>query len=645
MCGIFALVIQPHAKLRANEVALTLDKLFQLSERRGREAAGIAIFTGDVIETFKRPGAASKMIRSAAYKSFINDALGHASNESGIIESRIMAIGHSRLVTNGSGAVDSNNQPVALPHCIGVHNGIVVNADQIWQDHQDLSRQSDVDSGALFALISNALGTGDDLNQAIARAFKEIEGAATIAVIADHGPALGIATNTGSLYAATEPAHRIALAASERVTVDEVLKTTTISRISRAFDVAKVSAGHILTTDPASADWLAADAQSATKTDASEQTSAPIEILLHSLALSKIKRCTRCILPSTFPFIEFDSNDVCSVCRNWHSPTHHGIDRLRALADQHRRNNGDADCLVAFSGGRDSSYGLHFIKKELGLNPIAYTFDWGMVTDLARRNQSRMCGKLGIEHIIRSPDIAKKRRNIRRNLDAWLASPDLGMIPLLMAGDKQMYQIGRDLRKETGVDLVFFCAGNELERTEFKSGFCGLQENAHGQVLWKYSLLNKIKLAAYYAGAFIKNPRYINVSVPDTLSAYASTYIAKDDFAYLYHYIPWDEDTITKTLDDKYGWERALDTENTWRIGDGTAAFYNYIYYTVAGFSEHDTFRANQVRVGLISREEAMGRIKIDNQPRYAAMRSYAELVGMNLDEALLRINAIPKLY
>jgi len=63
-----------------------------------------------------------------------------------------------------------------------------------------------------------------------------------------------------------------------------------------------------------------------------------------------------------------------------------------------------------FSGGRDSSYALHYIVKELGLKPIAFSYDWGMLTDLGRRNQARMCGKLGVEHILISADIRKKTR-------------------------------------------------------------------------------------------------------------------------------------------------------------------------------------------------------------------------------------------
>jgi hypothetical protein len=357
-----------------------------------------------------------------------------------------------------------------------------------------------------------------------------------------------------------------------------------------------------------------------------------------------LRRCTRCILPETFPGIRFDESGVWSVCNGNRPQPPRGKEALLALVEPYRRKNGP-DCIVAVSGGRDSSYGLHYLKTELGLNPVAYTYDWGMVTDLARRNISRLCAKLGIEHVIRSPDIPAKRRNIRKNIEAWLRQPDLGMVPLFMAGDKLFYHYGRTLRSQLGIDLVFFCAGNELERTEFKTGFCNIQESQHGQVLWKYSISNKIALALYYVSRFLRNPAYLNSSLIDSAAAYWATYIARDDFVYFYHYIPWNEDVIQSTLKREYDWEVAGDSATTWRIGDGTAAFYNFIYHTIAGFSEHDTFRSNQIRAGLIGREEGLALAERDNRPRWESMREYAALVGFNLEEALTIINATPKIF
>jgi hypothetical protein len=123
-----------------------------------------------------------------------------------------------------------------------------------------------------------------------------------------------------------------------------------------------------------------------------------------------LRRCTRCILPETMPFILFDEEGVCNYCLSYKKQEFKGLDALKAAVEPFRKNNGRPDCLVTFSGGRDSSYGVHFVKQELGLNPVTYTYDWGMVTDLARRNQMRICGKLGIEHILVSADIAQKRK-------------------------------------------------------------------------------------------------------------------------------------------------------------------------------------------------------------------------------------------
>ena len=75
------------------------------------------------------------------------------------------------------------------------------------------------------------------------------------------------------------------------------------------------------------------------------------------------------------------------------------------------------------------------------------TYDWGMVTDLARRNISRMCSQLGVENIIIADNIELKRKNIKINLQAWLRKPHLGMLNILMAGDKHFFDILRQLKK------------------------------------------------------------------------------------------------------------------------------------------------------------------------------------------------------
>ena len=51
------------------------------------------------------------------------------------------------------------------------------------------------------------------------------------------------------------------------------------------------------------------------------------------------------------------------------------------------------------------------------------------------------------------PIFTGKGKNIRQNILAWLKRPDLGMVPLFMAGDKYFFYYTEQLKKQTGIDL------------------------------------------------------------------------------------------------------------------------------------------------------------------------------------------------
>jgi hypothetical protein len=117
------------------------------------------------------------------------------------------------------------------------------------------------------------------------------------------------------------------------------------------------------------------------------------------------------------------------------------------------------------------------------------------------------------------------------------------------------------------------------------------------------------------------------------------------DYVDFFDYVPWDEKQIVSTITDRYDWETAPDTKSTWRIGDGTAAFYNFIYWTAAGFTESDTFRAGQVRNGTMSRDEALRIVDEENRPRWASLDWYCRTIGIDLEHAMRKILAMPKRF
>ncbi|MFL2913058.1 MAG: glucosamine 6-phosphate synthetase, partial [Opitutales bacterium] len=349
-------------------------------------------------------------------------------------------------------------------------------------------------------------------------------------------------------------------------------------------------------------------------------------------------RCSKCILPETMPYIHFDTGGVCNYCNSY---TPRNIPRskqeLFKLVESYKRNLGN-DCIVPFSGGRDSSYALHLAVKELNMKPVAYTYDWGMVTDLARRNISRMCSQLGVENIIIADDIEKKRRNIKKNLVAWLKAPNLGMVSILTAGDKHFFNFVEKVKHQTGINLNLWgvCP---LEVTHFKSGFLGVPPDFQEKLVYSNGAIKQLRYQWLRLKAMLESPGYLNSSLWDTLSGeYYRSFKKKRDYFHIFDYWKWDERIIESTL-DIYDWEKAPDTNSSWRIGDGTAAFYNYIYYTMAGFTEHDTFRSNQIREGDIGRDEALELVLDENTPRYQNIRWYLDAIDMNFADTIKSIN------
>jgi len=684
MCGILGITVQTTTPLSTKELQEVLRTLFLLSESRGKEASGFAVLDPKGLLVTRSNMTASQLVKSPAYREVMDARLAKAMPER--IEG-LAVIGHSRLVTTGSQYSDRNNQPVRSGDVVCIHNGIVVNYQDIWRLHPKWKRTSDVDTETIAALVNDCLRRGESLPMAVQSAFSAIRGTASVAILSALHGALVLASNNGSLYVSSADGAPFSLFGSERHIVEKTIADCKLERRLGRLGVEHVAPGRALLVDLKSGKphWFGLCVQEGLPPNPVRPTGASIdeqsilrdtEVAEKSFAQRSVgilgavdkkqerrvrdlkrhfphesswqdslRRCTRCVLPETMPFIDFDEQGVCNYCR-FYKPLHfHGVDQLRKEIENITPGGPSRpNCLVGISGGRDSLYAVHYVKNVLGLWPVTYTYDWGMVTDLARRNIARICGKLGLEHIIVSADIPKKRRWIRSNVRAWLKRPSLGMIPLFMAGDKEYFYHLNRLKKQLGVSLAIL-GENMLEKTDFKAGFTGVPPYRGRQHIHTLPFRSVLKMASFYGKEYLLNPGYINGSLIDTAFASVFFYGMVSTYVNLYSYIPWIEEELITTIRSEYDFELAPDTVGTWRIGDGTSAFYNYIYYTVAGFTENDTFRSNQIREGLISRDEALKHVRAENQPRYETIDWYLDIIGLDLpvERVFEIINRIPK--
>ena len=604
MCGIFGII----GNIR-NEIKDIL-VLSKHAKRRGQDSSGILIYQNNYLVK-KSDVDILKLSKSLS-----------------IVDPKVF-LGIGRLITNDNDA----NQPYLKDDICIFHNGIIVNDNEIFVQEK-LKRKTNLDTEVIYALVKKYYDQ-NNLNTLKKIFIDRCEGTFSIAIALLKIGKLVLFSNHGSLYLGKKNTSFVF--SSEKFHLENI-KCNNIECLNRnikILDIPKLNKKNIVYEN--------------------HRVNRRILVSNKNFSLDKEKkldntlpsllRCTRCILPHTFPFIKFDQKGVCNYCNNYKvrnspKPKH----ELLSILKNYRKLNGP-DCIVPFSGGRDSSYALHLIVKELSMKPITYTYDWGMTSDIGRRNISRVCSKLGVENIIVAANIQKKRDNIRKNILAWLKNPHLGMVNIFTAGDKHFYKYIEEVKKETKIKLNLW-GYSPFEVTHFKAGFLGFPPDFDTKRTYSYGVLNQIKYQILRFREMLKNPSYFNSSLWDSLSGeYYRSFKNKEDYYYIYDYMKWEENEIEKTLIEQYNWELACDTKTTWRIGDGTAGFYNYIYYVIAGFTEHDTFRSNQVREGVISRQKALKLINEENMPRFENIAEYLEMLELDFDLVIDKINSTRRLW
>jgi glutamine---fructose-6-phosphate transaminase (isomerizing) len=606
MCGIFG-ILKDESTLNISDIK----PLALHARQRGVDASGMVISNKNSLDIFRADASIDKLLKNVE-----------------INETNFM-LGHSRLVTNGF--VD--NQPVYRDNLILIHNGIVANCEELWINGR--KRKQKIDSEIIAVIFSEALQAGKTFEEASKCVFNECEGVVSAAIYAPNLAKLILISNNGSLYVGTKDT-KIAFSSEEWPLLDTGFSDIDQIKGCRVFDVlssSSINEHQVLkrtrqTLVPVVPEFL-------------KETPESKQLVYDE---PELHRCSKCILPSTMPFIRFDAEGVCNYCNNYvlrNKPK--PLEQLIDLLEPYKRKN-HVDCIVPFSGGRDSCMALHLIQKELKMKSVAYTYDWGMVTDLGRRNISRFCASLGVENIIVAANIEQKRKWIKLNLEAWLKKPHLGMVSLLTAGDKHFFRYVEQVKKQTGVGLNIWGV-NPLEVTHFKAGFLGIPPGFEETKVYSGGFMNQLRYQKKRYAEYVRNPSYINSSMYDTLSGeYWRSIAKKEDYFHMFDYYTWNEEEIDGILEE-YNWEKATDTPTTWRIGDGTAAFYNYIYYTVAGFTEHDTFRSNQIREGALTRDEALKLVRVENRPRYPNIKWYLDAVNVDYNKAISIVNKIPKIY
>jgi len=291
-----------------------------------------------------------------------------------------------------------------------------------------------------------------------------------------------------------------------------------------------------------------------------------------------IERCSRCVLPGTYPGIGFDSAGVCSFCAG-HEAMYGSIDwnarekRLERILSRYRgRSGGKYDCLVPFSGGKDSSYTLYLLVRKYGMNPLALNVDNGFTSPGARAFIAGFTERLGVDLEVCNPpeDLLKRAYRHAMERTGEFCSACVVLIP--NAIDRTAW--------ERGIRLVVgsFCSMTEQPPAEMA--------NMDAKRFWNImrDRFTRRELDRDFFFPFWK--RFLGIR-----------YIDMPDFVF------WDVPAIHRTLAAEGGFARKL-TEL--RSDCRATPFSNYLFNRIAGYGKMDFLLAGMVRCGFMERDAAL---------------------------------------
>ena len=317
----------------------------------------------------------------------------------------------------------------------------------------------------------------------------------------------------------------------------------------------------------------------------------------------KLVRCTRCAMSSTRPGITFNEQGICRPCQisdlrntvDWDARWKELVD----LCDKHRRHDGQYDCIVTGSGGKDSHFQVHVLKEKLGVHPLllnianysytktgwdnflnwSETFNCDVVSLFLRRKAAKTFTRIAFEQL------GSPTWSWDRCVYSWPIQEALRRnIPLIVYGENISYEYGG---KQEESPYAYEQVNNEAVRP------LDIRE-------WKD-----------WSDGKLENQDFIPMLYPNpALVQHELTPI------YLSYFVPWNgrrHAELSKTWGFKpldHEWTRKGFIEQYDQIDSCAYLFHPLLKYPKYAHARATDVAALWTREGLITRDEAMKLIR-----------------------------------
>lgn len=346
-----------------------------------------------------------------------------------------------------------------------------------------------------------------------------------------------------------------------------------------------------------------------------------------------LRKCTNCGLPETYETIEFDNHGVCNICRqrefrdeniDWDSRKK----QLDELVEQYRGKY-DYDCIVPFSGGKDSTFTLYYLVKKYKLKPLVIQFNHGFFRPNLVKNNERTFKKLGVDVLSFTPNFKVVKRLmlealIRKGDFCWHCHTGIFSYPMHVA-------------IKYNVPLIFWGEAS----SEYTAYYDYRDDKIEEVDEDRFNRFVNLGITAEDMEGMISHDFDLD---PRDLAPY--TYPKMRDLKKLGYrslclgsFIPWDTKSNSKLIMEELGWQgdevEGMPPElyKYEKIECYFQGVRDYIKYLKRGYSRVSQMIALDIRNGRITKEEADKLVEKYEGKKPPSLKLFLEYLEMTEDE------------
>jgi N-acetyl sugar amidotransferase len=340
-------------------------------------------------------------------------------------------------------------------------------------------------------------------------------------------------------------------------------------------------------------------------------------------------------MPETSETLTFDDDNVCSVCRQIEYKQN-SVDWSGRQAEFDKivsdvRGKYDYDCIVPFSGGKDSTFTLWYLVKVKKLKPLVVRFDHGFMRPTLLENNIRTFRILGVDVETFLPNWQVVRKlmfeSLRRRGDfCWHCHTGIFAYPMWVALEKNIPLL---IWGEPSAEYASFYRYDEKEEVDERrfNTLVNLGINAE----------DMLGMVDDSISDYVVTPRDLK---PFTYPQRHELQARKIRSICLGSFIPWDVKKQVQIIKDELGWRgdevEGVPPEYDYeKIECFMQGVRDYIKFLKRGFGRTTHLASIDIRNGRKTREEGEALVREYDGKRPAALDLFLEYLGISEERFL----------